>query len=127
MTFMSKAADTASVTGPVLIAETLGFIVLALLGRGGLRRDERAPDHATSIPPNVATLGTMQLLNGVAIIVTGGRAVYGLPDIMLDMGNGTLGGVRFLSWCSWSRPSSPHCSSIAQAWAYASSWWVRIR
>ena len=93
MTFMSKAADTASLTGPVLIAETLGFVVLALLAGAACGVMNGLLITRLRIPPILATLGTMQLLNGVVIIVTGGRAVYGLPDILLNMGNGTLGGV----------------------------------
>jgi simple sugar transport system permease protein len=45
------------------------------------------------ISPILATLGTMQLLTGLALIITGGHAVYGFPDTFLALGNGSLMGV----------------------------------
>ena len=39
------------------------------------------------ITPILATLGTLQLLNGVAIIWTGGAALYGFPDSFLYVGS----------------------------------------
>lgn len=92
-TFLSKAADTSSQTGPLLVAETAGFIILGVLAGTACGVMNGLLVTRLRIPPILATLGTMQLLNGVAIIVTGGKAVYGLPDILLDMGNGTIVGV----------------------------------
>jgi simple sugar transport system permease protein len=45
------------------------------------------------ITPILATLGTMQLLNGLAIAWTGGKAVYGMPDSFLNIGTGYVGSV----------------------------------
>jgi simple sugar transport system permease protein len=45
------------------------------------------------ITPILATLGTMQLLNGLAVAWTGGKAVYGMPDSFLNLGNGYVGSV----------------------------------
>jgi simple sugar transport system permease protein len=45
------------------------------------------------ITPILATLGTMQLLNGLAIAWTGGKAIYGMPDAFLEIGNGYAGSV----------------------------------
>lgn len=45
------------------------------------------------ITPILATLGTMQLLNGLAIAWTGGKAIYGMPDAFLELGNGYVGSV----------------------------------
>ncbi|HWL86673.1 MAG TPA: ABC transporter permease, partial [Polyangiaceae bacterium] len=45
------------------------------------------------ITPILATLGTMQLLNGIAIVLTGGKPVTALPDSFTELGNGTLAGV----------------------------------
>jgi simple sugar transport system permease protein len=42
------------------------------------------------IPPILATLGTMQLYTGIAIVITQGAAIYGLPDLINYMGNGSL-------------------------------------
>ncbi len=45
------------------------------------------------IPPILATLGTMQLYFGAALVVTGGPAVFGLPQAFLFLGNGRLAGI----------------------------------
>jgi simple sugar transport system permease protein len=45
------------------------------------------------ITPILATLGTMQLLNGLAIAWTGGKAIYGMPNAFLEIGNGYVGSV----------------------------------
>lgn len=41
-----------------------------------------------NITPILATLGTMQFLNGLAIVWTGGKAIYGFPDQFLNLGTG---------------------------------------
>lgn len=45
------------------------------------------------ITPILATLGTLQLLNGVAIVWTGGAALYGFPDSFLNVGSFYVGRV----------------------------------
>lgn len=45
------------------------------------------------IAPILATLGTMQLFDGLNIIVTGGEAIYGMSPQFAWIGNGTIGGV----------------------------------
>lgn len=42
------------------------------------------------IPPILATLGTMQLYTGIAIVITQGAAVYGFPGPINFIGNGSL-------------------------------------
>lgn len=42
------------------------------------------------ITPILATLGTMQLFTGIAIVVTKGTAIYGFPDQFSFIGNGSL-------------------------------------
>lgn len=42
------------------------------------------------ITPILATLGTMQLFTGIAIVLTQGAAVYGLPETVTFLGNGSL-------------------------------------
>lgn len=44
-------------------------------------------------PPILATLGTMQVYMGLAIILTEGKAVLGFPEFFADIGNGALFGV----------------------------------
>lgn len=42
------------------------------------------------IPPILVTLGTMQLFMGLAIVITKGRAIVGLPELFSAIGNGSL-------------------------------------
>lgn len=44
------------------------------------------------VPPILATLGTMQLFTGIAMVLTKGAAVIGLPPLYSRIGNGSLGG-----------------------------------
>jgi len=46
-----------------------------------------------AITPILATLGTMQLFMGVALVITKGRAVADYPEAAQFIGNGTLAGV----------------------------------
>lgn len=43
------------------------------------------------IPPILATLGTMQLYTGIAMVITKGYAVLGYPEQFLFIGNGVIG------------------------------------
>jgi len=43
------------------------------------------------IPPILATLGTMQLFMGTAIVITEGKAVLGFPESFSVIGNGEIG------------------------------------
>ncbi len=45
------------------------------------------------ITPILATLGTMQLFAGLAMVITRGPAISGYPDAFLVIGNGTVGGI----------------------------------
>ena len=42
------------------------------------------------VPPILVTLGTLQLFTGLALVLTGGQAVVGLPDAVQWLGNGTV-------------------------------------
>jgi len=42
------------------------------------------------VTPILATLGTMQLYNGIAIAWTGGEAIYGMPEAFLAIGINTV-------------------------------------
>ncbi|GGD69112.1 sugar ABC transporter permease [Microbacterium murale] len=48
------------------------------------------------ITPILATLGTMQILNGIAIVWTGGSTLYGAPSAFTDFGRVALGPVPAL-------------------------------
>jgi len=43
------------------------------------------------VPPILATLGTMGLFLGIAIVITGGHGVTGFPDEFLFIGSGKIG------------------------------------
>lgn len=45
------------------------------------------------ITPILATLGTMQLFTGIALVITRGPAVADYPEAFLVLGNGTVGGI----------------------------------
>ncbi|EHI59051.1 ABC transporter permease [Hungatella hathewayi] len=51
-----------------------------------------------ALPPMVVTLGTMNLANGIASLLTGGTAVYGLPEGFLVIGRGSFLGVPNQVW-----------------------------
>ncbi len=48
------------------------------------------------ITPILATLGTMQLFNGLAIVYTGGKTLYGVPRQLTTFGEATLAGIPLL-------------------------------
>jgi simple sugar transport system permease protein len=48
------------------------------------------------ITPILATLGTMQILNGIALVWTGGKTLYGVPQILTTFGETVVAGVPAL-------------------------------
>jgi simple sugar transport system permease protein len=48
------------------------------------------------ITPILATLGTMQIYNGIAVAWTGGKTLYGSPSALSGIGASTLGGIPTL-------------------------------
>ncbi|MDM8086115.1 ABC transporter permease [Cellulomonas cellasea] len=48
------------------------------------------------ITPILATLGTMQIYNGIAVAWTGGKTLYGSPAALTSIGQSTVGGVPTL-------------------------------
>lgn len=66
----------------LLVASFVGFLngtIIAYIG----------------VSPILATLGTMTLLNGLAILFTKGYVISGLPGKMVYVGNGTVLGIPF--------------------------------
>jgi simple sugar transport system permease protein len=80
------AAETTAVTpyltalfiGAGLLAGTVAGVVNGLL----ITR--------LRVTPILATLGTMQLINGLMVAWTNGQAIYGMPEIFLAIGTGTV-------------------------------------
>lgn len=48
------------------------------------------------ITPILATLGTMQTFNGLAIVYTGGKTMYGVPSTLTSIGAATFAGAPLL-------------------------------
>jgi simple sugar transport system permease protein len=80
-------------TGMAAVGYTVAFVaaglVVAMLG--GLFNAFLV--SVVGITPILATLGTMQLYNGIAIVWTGGANLYGMPDVFLRLGIDTVAGV----------------------------------
>jgi simple sugar transport system permease protein len=48
------------------------------------------------ITPILATLGTMQIFNGIAVVWTGGKTLYGAPELLSTFGQAVIAGVPAL-------------------------------
>lgn len=82
------AASAESMTPLIVLA---GIVVGAALGalNGVLI-------SAVGITPILATLGTMQLYNGLALVWTGGVTISGAPSALASMGRTGIGGIPVL-------------------------------
>lgn len=85
-----KAVGAESAVGGLAIMETVGFIAVGLLAGLACGVLNGLLITRLRITPILATLGTMQLLNGIAIIWTGGQAIYGMPEAFLNVGSGNV-------------------------------------
>ncbi|GAB4568070.1 MAG: ABC transporter permease [Anaerolineae bacterium] len=72
----------------ILLAVLVGLAISAAIGllNGGLIA-------WAGVSPILATLGTMILLKGLAIVLTKGYVLSGLPSPILFIGNGTIAGI----------------------------------
>ncbi len=78
---LSEAAIVAIAVVVALAAATTGGVINGLLiGK-------------MSVPPILATLGTMIFFEGVAMAITGGRGVVGFPELFQRLGTDAPGGV----------------------------------
>jgi ribose/xylose/arabinose/galactoside ABC-type transport system permease subunit len=50
------------------------------------------------VPSFIATLGTMIIAHGIALAITNGGVVYGLPDGVGALANNTFLGIQWVSW-----------------------------
>ncbi len=85
----SSNPDTAEAMGPLIIL--LGLVVGLLAGaiNGVLIA-------LVGITPILATLATMQIFNGLAIVWTGGKTLYGAPAFWSSVGEASLAGIPVL-------------------------------
>ncbi|MBX6721987.1 MAG: ABC transporter permease, partial [Dactylosporangium sp.] len=84
------AMDAANLSGGQAIGVTVLVVLAGLLvgALAGLVNGFLV--SVLNVTPILATLGTMQLYNGLAIVWTGGKSIYGLPDVFLEFGIATV-------------------------------------
>lgn len=83
-----KSQDAAGATGSRAIAMTVGFMLVGIAAGTACGVLNGLIITRLRVTPILATLGTLQLLNGIAIIWTGGMAIYGMPNAFLNIGTG---------------------------------------
>ncbi len=83
-----KSQHAATATGGRALVMTVGFILVGIAAGTACGVLNGLIITKLRVTPILATLGTMQLLNGIAIIWTGGMAIYGMPDAFLNIGTG---------------------------------------
>lgn len=83
--YIPKEASSGSIIPIVIVSIVVAIVTGVLCGLvNGLAVTR------IGIPPILATLGTMQLFTGIAIVITKGTAVYGFPDQFNIIGNGSI-------------------------------------
>ncbi len=75
--------------GPVIILIGLGVGLVCGLVNGVLIA-------YVGVTPILATLGTMQIFNGLAVVWTGGKTLYGSPEALTAFGKTAVAGVPLL-------------------------------
>lgn len=84
-------------TDPALAESlTLPIILLGVLVGVGCGMLNGFLVSVVGITPILATLGTMQVLNGIAIVTTGGSTLYGAPQALTSFGRTAIGPVPVL-------------------------------
>ncbi|MBS4210483.1 ABC transporter permease [Bacillus sp. FJAT-50079] len=79
-------------SGQVILVTTLAIVVAILVGLlCGIFNGMLIT--IIKIPEILATLGTMQVFMGIAIVLTKGHAIVGFPEQLLFLGNDTLVGI----------------------------------
>lgn len=94
---MSTIYTTVAAADPARAESMMPVVVLAgvLVGLAG-GAINGVLVSVVGITPILATLGTMQIYNGVAVAWTGGSTLYGAPSALTAMGMSTLAGVPLL-------------------------------
>jgi len=87
------AFDATTATGGEAVGLTVLFVAAGLLVAvlAGLFNGFLV--SVVGVTPILATLGTLQLYNGIAIVWTGGEALYGMPEAFLTLGINTVAGI----------------------------------
>lgn len=94
---MSTLYTTVAATDPARAEQLFPLIVLAgvVVGVAGGAVNGLLV-AGLGITPILATLGTMQIYNGIAVAWTGGKTLYGSPSQLTAIGQSTVGGVPTL-------------------------------
>ena len=87
--YTSSALGGTEQWGPVIILIGLGVGLLCGLVNGILIA-------YVGVTPILATLGTMQIFNGLAVVWTGGKTLYGSPEALTAFGKTAVAGVPLL-------------------------------
>jgi simple sugar transport system permease protein len=89
---------TAIATSNQALADSLGLVIvligIAVGALGGYINGLLV--SKVGITPILATLGTMQIFNGIAIVWTGGKTLYGAPSVLVSFGEAVVAGVPAL-------------------------------
>lgn len=94
---MSTMYTAVAATDPARAESMMPVIVLAgvLVGLAG-GAVNGVLVSVVGITPILATLGTMQIYNGIAVAWTGGSTLYGAPSALTAMGMSTVAGIPLL-------------------------------
>jgi Ribose/xylose/arabinose/galactoside ABC-type transport systems, permease components len=88
-----KSAKAAGLSGVLVYLLLALCFVIALIVGGTAGAFNGLLISKFNISPRLATLGTMNLFMGMAIIISGGSAVSGFPSEITNLGNGSLLGI----------------------------------
>jgi simple sugar transport system permease protein len=91
ISMLSTAAGADAGAGVALLIVLVGLLVGLV---GGLLNGLLV--SKVGITPILATLGTMQIFNGIALVLTGGKTLYGVPQVLTTFGQTMLAGVPAL-------------------------------
>ncbi len=83
-------ANAAAATGPTALLMSGAFIFVGIAAGTACGLLNGFLIARLRVTPILATLGTMQLLNGLMVAWTNGQAIYGMPDVFLAVGTGTV-------------------------------------
>jgi len=94
---MSTIYTAVSASNPALAEQLFPLIVLAGIAVGaGAGCINGLLISVVGITPILATLGTLQIFNGIAVAWTGGKTLDGTPAALTAIGASTLGGIPTL-------------------------------
>ena len=96
--FILKSAADQNASGSVLAAYLILAVAVSLAVGIACGVFNGILISKFNVTPMLATLGTMNLYTGIAIVLTQGHAVSGFPDVFLNFGNGIFLGIAVPCW-----------------------------